>query len=277
MLPGIVSQMPWTSDFIIDHEERSVHLESADKDYAQSCTAALSFLIQKAIDQDTFRVIHGVHSEFYPIIGANYPVSLERYASNLFGIISRGAHLTVYTKSAKDGEMKIWVPRRAKHLFTYPGKLDTTVAGGVATGEGGFECIVREAEEEASLPEQLVRSRAKAAGNISYVGVKDVTNGGDSGEVGLIAMDCVYVFDLEVEKGIVCQQNDEEVEEFSLMSVDEVKDALSRSEFKTNSALVMIDFFIRHGVIKAEEEPDYAEIMARLHRRLPLPTSPEKR
>jgi len=38
------------------------------------------------------------------------------------------------------------------------------------------------------------------------------------------------------------------------MGVQEVKDALRRGEFKTNSACVMIDFFIRHGVLTAEEE-----------------------
>lgn len=179
----------------------------------------------------------------------------------------------MYTK--KEGELKIWVPKRAAHLFSFPGCLDTTVAGGVAAGEGPFECMVREAEEEASLPEELVRRDAKAVGCISYLGIKDAKNGGDSGEEGLFAPDCVYLFDLEVEEGVVCKQNDEEVEKFMLMGVDEVKEALQRGEFKTNSALVMIDFFLRHGVIKEEEERDYAEIVARLHRRLPLPTTAE--
>lgn len=268
MLPEIVQKMPWTSDFAIYHSARTVHLTVAPA----SCTAALSKLIQRAIDNDTFKVIHGQHSEPYPIIGANFPVSVERYASNLFGIVSRGAHLTAYTKG-KDGELKIWVPKRAAHLFTFPGCLDTTVAGGVAAGEGPFECIVREAEEEASLPEELVRKKAKAVGCITYVGIKDVKNGGDSGEVGLFAPDCVYVFDLELDDGTVCKQNDEEVEKFMLMDVEDVKNALGRGEFKTNSALVMIDFFLRHGVIKEEEEKNYTEIMARLHRRLPLPTA----
>ena len=276
MLPSIVQKMPWTADFAIDHEGRTVTLTPSDKNYSKSCTAAFSALVQTTIDQDTFRVIHGQHSEPYPIMGANFDVSIERYASNLFGIISRGAHLTVFTRSRDSGELKIWVPRRAKHLFTYPGKLDTTVAGGVAAGEGPFECIVREAEEEASLSEDLVRKCAKAAGCISYVGVKDVKNGGDSGETGLISADCVYVFDLDVEEDVICKQNDEEVEEFSLMSVKEVKDALGKGEFKTNSALVMIDFFIRHGIIKEEDERNFAEIVARLHRRLPFPTAPKQ-
>jgi 8-oxo-dGTP pyrophosphatase MutT (NUDIX family) len=267
--------MPWTGDFRVDHEARTVHLDPKDTttDLSTSCTVAFSKLIQRTIDQDTFRVIHGRHSEPYPIIGSNFPVSLERYAGNLFGIISRGAHLTAYTNTSSG--MKIWVPRRSPNLFTYPNCLDTTVAGGVAAGEDPFECIIREAYEEASLPEELVRKEAKACGCVSYVGVKDVKNGGDSGETGLIAPDIVYVYDLELGEDVVCRQNDEEVKEFNLMSVEEVKETLSMEEFKTNSALVMIDFLLRHGVIKAEEEKNYAEIVARLHRRLPLPTAPE--
>jgi 8-oxo-dGTP pyrophosphatase MutT (NUDIX family) len=272
MLGSTVKNMPWTDDFVIDHEARTVRLApTEDKgDLAASCTKAFSRLIQRAIDEDTFRVIHRSHSEPYPIVGANYPVSIERYASTLFGIISRGAHLTVYTKTASG--MKIWVPRRSPKLFTYPNCLDTTVAGGVAFGEGPFECVVREADEEASLPEDLVRKQVVHCGCISYVGLNDR---GGGGEAGLIAPDIMYVYDLEVPEHVICKQNDGEVKEFYLMSIDQVKEGLAKAEFKTNSALVMIDFFIRHGIITAENEQKYAEIIARLHRRLPLPTRPQ--
>lgn len=275
MLASTVSKMPWTSDFIIDHGAKTVRLcptrGQDNGDLSISCTTAFSKVIQKAIDEDTFNVMHRTHSEPYPIIGANFPVSLERYASTLFGIISRGAHLTVYTKTASG--MKIWVPRRSPNLFTFPNCLDTTVAGGVAFGEGPFECIVREADEEASLPEDLIRKQAVHCGCISYVGLNDPKGGG---ETGLIAPDIMYVYDLELPESMVCKQNDEEVKEFYLMTIEEVKEALTRAEFKTNSALVMIDFFIRHGIITAENEEHYPEIVARLHRRLPLPTSPQQ-
>jgi len=272
MLTQTVQKMTWTDDFRIDHEARTVRLAPKDttSDHSTSCTTALSKLIQRAIDEDTFGVINRQHSEPYPIVGLNFPVSLERYAAYLFGIISRGAHLTCYTNTVEG--MKIWVPRRAANSFTYPNCLDTTVAGGVAAGEGPFECVIREAEEEASLPEELVRKEAKAVGCLSYIAKNDVRGGG---EVGLIAPNIIYVYDLELGGDVVCRQNDEEVKEFSLMTVDEVKDGLAKADFKTNSALVMIDFFIRHGIIKAEEEKSYAEIVARLHRRLPLPTEPE--
>lgn len=262
--------MPWTDDFRIDHNTRSVYLDPKDKtDLSHSCTVALSKLIQICIDaEDGFRVISKRHSEPYGIIGANFPVSIERYASTLFGIISTGAHLTAYTKTSQG--MKIWVPRRSPNLFTYPNCLDTTVAGGISL-EDPFECIVREADEEASLPEEFVRKNAVACGCLSYVGLNDARGGG---EMGLIAPDIIYLYDLELPSEMICRQNDGEVKEFTLMTIDQVKKGLAAGEFKTNSAVVMIDFFLRHGVITVENEPHYAEILARIHRRLPLPTTP---
>jgi 8-oxo-dGTP pyrophosphatase MutT (NUDIX family) len=66
--------------------------------------------------------------------------------------------MTAYVR-AKEG-VKFWVPRRARNKQTYGGMLDNTVAGGISTGEVPFECLVREASEEASLPEDLVREGA---------------------------------------------------------------------------------------------------------------------
>jgi 8-oxo-dGTP pyrophosphatase MutT (NUDIX family) len=263
--------MPWGTSFNVDDTSKSITLiPSPDiTDISEACTVALSRLIERAILDDTFKIIHGQHSEPYPIVGAKCSVSLERYAAPLFGIISRGAHLTAYTNTP-DG-LKIWVPRRSPHIFTYPDCLDTTVAGGVTAGEGPFECIVREAAEEASLDEELVRENTKAVGCISYVSHKDAPGGS---EKGLISPELIYVFDLELPAGVICKQNDDEVKEFYLMGVEEVKEKMKRGEFKTNSACVMIDFFVRHGVITPEGERDFAEIVARLHRRLPLPTGP---
>jgi isopentenyldiphosphate isomerase len=66
--------------------------------------------------------------------------------------------------------------------------------------------------------------------------LNDPKNGGES---GLIASDIVYVYDLELPEDAVCRQNDDEVKEFYLMKIDEVKEGLARTEFKANSALVM--------------------------------------
>lgn len=263
--------MPWTSDFKIDHSRRTVELVLGDsyRDISSTCTSALSKLIDNALQKNTFKILHRQHSELYAIVGAKYPVAIERFARSLFGITARGAHLTAYTTT--ETGMKIWVPRRSPHLYTYPNCLDTTVAGGVTADEGPFECIVREAVEEASIPEHIVRESASSCGVLSYITLRESRGGG---EEGLVCPDLIYVYDLKLAPDVIPRPGDDEVSEFYLWDIDEVKQGLARGEFKTNSALVMVDFLIRHGAITQGNEKHYAEINARMHRRLPFPTSP---
>jgi len=46
--------------------------------------------------------------------------------------------------------------------------LDNTVAGGIPSGMGMFESLVKECMEEASIEEDVVRTHARAVGAISY-------------------------------------------------------------------------------------------------------------
>jgi 8-oxo-dGTP pyrophosphatase MutT (NUDIX family) len=270
VLLHIADKIPWPNEFSIDHERRRIQLQdtSNGENPSEACNAAFAKIIDESIERDLFQTIHGVHSELFAILGANYPVQIERFAAPLFGIISRGAHLTVYTNTV-DG-MKIWVPRRSPAVHTYPNMLDTTVAGGVPAKETPFETIIHEADEEASLPADILRRDTRACGVLTYI---SRSKGATGGEQGLIVPDTVHIFDLEVGKDIIPKPKDEEVKEFYLMSVEEVHKALLGGEFKTNSAVVMIDFFIRHGIITSENEKDYVEIVMRMHRRLPFPAA----
>ncbi|ESZ95888.1 hypothetical protein SBOR_3701 [Sclerotinia borealis F-4128] len=273
MLPEIVSKMPWTSDFIITHNHPlSVQLrptETTSSDYSTICNNAFAAVINQAIDQDIFSTLHKQHSEPYAIPGAQEPVHLERYAASLFGTIARGAHLTIFTRT--NGELKIWVARRSAHLFTYPHKLDSTVAGGVRADESPFETIMHEADEEASLDSALIRADVRATGVITYM---KSTGKGSGGNQGLVTADMIYVYDLEVGEDIVPAPRDDEVEGFYLWDMERVKRELGMGGFKTNSAVVMIDFLVRHGVITGENERDYKEIFMRMHRKIPFPTAP---
>lgn len=263
--------MPWPEEFEIDHVKRCVRLRdlSDGKDPSSACTASFAKIVNTCIERSLFHTISGQHSELFPILGAKYPVYIERFAAPLFGIIHRGAHLTVYTKTSEG--IKIWVPTRSPHSWTYPDMLDTTVAGGVTAKETPFENIIREADEEASFSADLVRSKARPCGIITYMGRTRAT---EEDDWGLIVPDIVYLFDLEVDETIIPMPKDDEVKEFNLMDVQEVELALKNGEFKTNSAVVMIDFFIRHGILTPENEKDYVEIITRMHRKLPFPTGP---
>jgi hypothetical protein len=44
-------------------------------------------------------------------------------------------------------------------------------------------------------------------------------------------------------------------------------------KFKPNCAIVLLDFFVRHGILTAENEKDYLQIVGRLRTPLPFPLS----
>jgi len=173
--------------------------------------------------------------------------------------------MTAYVRTSKG--IKVWVARRAKHLQTYPGMLDTTVAGGVKAEQSPFECIIAEANEEASLPEFLVKPTAHAVGVITHC-LQSRRTGGLSTAV-------LYLYDLELSATQIPKPMDDEVESFELMDIAKVREMMLKQEFKPNSSLVMMDFFIRHGIFTEEDEPGYAEIAARLKRKLPVPLTPQ--
>lgn len=132
--------------------------------------------------------------------------------------------------------------------------------------------MIREATEEASFPEQTVRSYAKCCGTVSYFDIRD-ERAAPGAETGLLQPECIYVYDLKVPEDLIPRPDDMEAEDFRLWDVAEIQTALARGEFKTNCALVLIDFFIRHGIIQPEGEKDFIEIVTRLHRRLEFPTA----
>lgn len=148
--------------------------------------------------------------------GGEVLYSIERAASALFGIVTYGVHLSAFVRdpTASYG-IKLWIPRRAKSKQTYGGMLDNTVAGGMATGEEPLECVIREAEEEASLPAEIVRRSVKAAGTITYILLRDKKAGG---ETGLVQPECQYVYELELPKDIIPKPCDGEVEVYTTPS-----------------------------------------------------------
>jgi len=230
LVPNVVKKIPWTSNFQITHETRRVDIldSSNGQDTSAAVNAAFAGVVNACLERDLFNLKARIYEEF-TVVGVPYPVRLYRFAAALFGIISQGAHLTVYTRTPSG--MKIWVPRRSPTIATYPNKLDSTVAGGVSAGTTPFETIVREAEEEASLPGSLVRRDIQPTGVLTYV---TLLRKGQGEFGGLVKPDMVHVYDMEVAEDVIPKPHD-----------DEVKEALLRKEFKTNSAAVFIDFFIR--------------------------------
>ncbi|MCJ1229013.1 hypothetical protein MMC12_005677 [Toensbergia leucococca] len=260
--------MPWGVKWHIDHQSKVVTLKPGAEDLSKQ-NEIMAETLENARAKGIFEVLKGWRNELYPIYGSEFmDVGLERAASALFGVVTFGVHLTAYVE--EPGGLKIWVPRRAKDKQTYGGFLDNTVAGGISLGEKPFECLVREAAEEASFSEEMVRRSAKAVGIVSYFYVRDARAGG---ETGLLQPEVQYVYDLEVDIEVVPKPGDNEVEQFYLWTIKEVMLALAEGQFKPNCAVVLLDFFVRHGILTAENEKYYIDIVARIHRALPFPTT----
>lgn len=278
LLDSVVAKIPWTAAFqLIPSPRKEIHLlrrQSEGENWQDACSQALDDLLAIIRQKNIFPTLGRKRDEKTPIVGANFPLGIERSASGLFGIVGVGVHMTVYTRTkAESGFItKFWIARRNLRKATYPGALDNAVAGGVDGTERPFECLVREAGEEAGMLESQVRGGARAAGTVTWFNISDERAGGVP---GLMNPGVLYVYDLDVGAEVRFKTVDDDIEGFYLMDVQEVKDAMARGRFKPASANVMVDFFIRHGLITEEDEDEYTEIVSRLHRKLPLPTSPQ--
>ncbi|KAK4494900.1 hypothetical protein PRZ48_014256 [Zasmidium cellare] len=268
ILPSVAEVFRGLPDWKLDDGERSLTLMSGESEGER--TKIVEATIKAMHATGHFKVLSKWRDELYPVYGPKGDLlfSMERSASALFGIVTYGCHMTAYVKSKGEEEMRIWVPRRAATKQTYGGMLDNTVAGGIATGESPFESLLRESAEEASLPEDLVRKGAKAVGTVTYFHIRDSRAGG---ETRLLQPECQFVYDLELSEDVVPKPSDDEVEGFELMGIEKIKEALRNGEFKPNCAVVLLDFFVRHGFLTPESDESYIEIVSRLHRRLDFP------
>jgi 8-oxo-dGTP pyrophosphatase MutT (NUDIX family) len=187
--------------------------------------------------------------------GAPPVFRLDRGAVPFFGTRAYGVHLNGYRRVA--GAILLWVGHRAPDKRVSPDKLDNLVAGGIGNGHGLVETLVKEADEEAMIPPDLI-SRVAPAGAVSYrmetaLGIRD---------------DVLFVYDLEVPADFVPRNRDGEFVDFSLMSAPAVLDRIrTTSDFKFNVNLVVLDFALRHGIL-GPDDPEYLAVATGLHRPL---------
>ena len=178
---------------------------------------------------------------------------LERSAVPVFGVHGYGVHMNGFVRQR--GKLKLWIGKRADNRPIEPGKLDHLVAGGIPLGMGVRECLVKECEEEASIPAGLA-ARAKPAGAIRYC----------MEHQGWLRNDTMFVYDLELPAGFAPRNMDGEIASFRLMELAEVESIVAAGEdFKFNVALVLIDFLIRHGHLTPEHR-DYSDLALGLWR-----------
>ncbi|KAK5609895.1 hypothetical protein CRENBAI_013540 [Crenichthys baileyi] len=181
---------------------------------------------------------------------------MERAATSLFGVKRYGVHVNGYTVS-DSRKVSMWLARRSITKQTYPGLLDNMVAGGLAAGVGIKHTLIKECEEEACIPADIA-VKAHPVSTVSYT-YED--------EEGVFA-ESQFVFDLELPLDFKPCIGDGEVENFYLLPIEKVKELLATDDFKPNSAMVILDFLIRHSFIEPDTEPYYQELVTGLHQTL---------
>lgn len=163
--------------------------------------------------------------------------TLDRGAVPSFGVTSRGVHCNGLVRRA-DG-LHLWVARRAADKLLDPGKLDHIVAGGISAGMGPFDTLVKEAQEEAAVPAVLI-TRARPVATIRYT--MERSEG--------LRRDLLYCYDLDLPEDFMPRPSDGEVEAFELWPVERAVAAVRAGDsFKFNVNLVLIDLFLREGLL----------------------------
>jgi hypothetical protein len=167
---------------------------------------------------------------------------LDRAAVPSMGVRAYGVHVNGFVRNP-NGSIDLWIGRRAATQHLCPNMLDNMVAGGQPIGITPIDNVIKEAHEEAGVPEALAR-KAKPVGTVRYT---------METEAGL-RQDTMFCYDLELPGDFVPMNTDGEVAEFIRMPAEEAK-AIVRDtfEFKFNCNLVVMDFLIRHKLLSGVE------------------------
>jgi 8-oxo-dGTP pyrophosphatase MutT (NUDIX family) len=175
---------------------------------------------------------------------------LDRGALPDFGVIGVGVHVNGLVRRP-DG-WHLWVGKRAPDRKLDPNKLDNLVGGGVAAGYTPFETLLKEAAEEAMLPRPLA-AKAERQGRLAY----------NMERPEGLRRDVLHVYDLVLPEDFVPQPADGEVEHFSLWPLARVFETVRDTDaFKFNVNLVLIDLFIRFGLVQGEDAVMLREALA---------------
>lgn len=180
---------------------------------------------------------------------------LERAAAPLFGVKAYGVHVNVFTRDPATRRLRVWVATRAGGKASWPNMLDHAVAGGQPAGISPADNVVKEAGEEAGVPEDLART-AVPVGAVSYEVVTPDGRG--------LKRDVLFCYDLELPADFVPVPVDGEVEMFELWQSEALCDVVRDTKrVKPNCNLVMIDWMVRHGLVTPESR-GYLELLAAL-------------
>jgi 8-oxo-dGTP pyrophosphatase MutT (NUDIX family) len=238
-----------TSSFVTAQDSGLVLKGENFEDRTASLKKILALLLEKKLASRERFELYAVAENF-----TDEPLALaDRALMPILGLQANGIHCNGYVRT-KSG-FKLWVARRSPTSFVEPNKLDHLVAGGQPHGLTLQKNLAKEAMEEANIPEELVK-KAIPAGTVCYARTEGFG----------IRRDRLFLYDLELPADFKPKSNDGESGDFQLLEAGEVLRLMRNTdEFKFNVPLVLIDFYIRHGLIDSAE-PGYADLISGLRK-----------
>ena len=249
-----------TGAFAVD--ATSVVLEDAPGDGAEERSARLAEVFDALRAADAAPCLRGWRDEGFALresFHAQPLATIERAAAPLLGAPAFGVFCVGFTRDGAGRPDAVWLGRRSPQKPTWPNKWDVLAAGGVAAGDAPAAAMAAELADEAGLADA---DGLAAVGCVWYDGRSDDGWG--------VKPDTLFCYDLEVARDFAPTPADGEVEEFARVSVADLLDRLCADDddWKPNSALVLVDFLVRHGLVSSDEA-DYVPLVASLRRRAP--------
>ncbi|MCB6184239.1 NUDIX domain-containing protein [Leeia sp. TBRC 13508] len=167
-------------------------------------------------------------------------LQLERGLFRSLGLTSRAVHLNAWVK--KGEKVYLWVAKRSERKQVDPGKLDNTMAGGVAGNESISEAILREAWEEAglTLPTSLPLCHECLALRVLPEGLH---------------REWLWIQDVEVDANWQPENQDGEVSDFQCLPLSDVIEKIQNGAFTRDAALTIVSSLVhRFGASESKTE-----------------------
>ncbi|CAM1506690.1 Fc.00g063310.m01.CDS01 [Cosmosporella sp. VM-42] len=310
MRDSIRKQMVWDKNaFKLDESKRTILLSPKIREGEEApaaCRRAFSnhchlnqgrlsncfdkWLTKPKEDRD-FHPIHNTDSRWQDL-------SIPLPARGIFGVITIGVHLNMYTVKTVNGREevdRIWVSQRATgDMMSYSGMLDQVVAGGMDTTDriqgllAPSVTLKREAGEEADILLDLqtktmsvrIGWKRKSIGiieeapHITFYDCKGIQAG--RGSEGHLEPGVRFVYDLKLtDPGFQPTKAERNIEKFEAFSVDQVLKQLRDKRWKPNCGLVMLGFLLRKGLVTPADDERFELMGTGLRRQLPFRYSQE--
>eukprot|EP00592_Proboscia_alata_P004515 CAMPEP_0194368238 /NCGR_PEP_ID=MMETSP0174-20130528/16479_1 /TAXON_ID=216777 /ORGANISM="Proboscia alata, Strain PI-D3" /LENGTH=332 /DNA_ID=CAMNT_0039144509 /DNA_START=156 /DNA_END=1154 /DNA_ORIENTATION=+ len=256
LLPDFAQRLSLTPIFDLDSSNRKLSLTPEAGTSCEERTEAVHEIMKQLNEEGLIKAWRGEMLPLTSRFDIEPLLLIERAAAAYFGAIQYGVHINGYVRT-DDGETMIWMARRSKDKSKYPGMLDHIVAGGMPFGISPTDNVVKECEEEAGIPRNLVLEKLRSVGGISYEYLD---------ELGCMSRSVIFCYDLELPVDFVPKPVDGEVDEFFLWDYEQLCDSMSpdyHDPIKPNCYLVKIDYLLRMGYI-TPESPQYLDVLREL-------------